>query len=148
MNVIPRADKHINVLAISIPNEESWDRIVGREGKMYDKIIVDVHLTQEDRFGEVVQAYMFVGRKSRINTQLYPLPEYYGIVRKGAMALGEDFFEEYLETTYMQANGAFLSLALYETNMARGRRPDDFVSSSKAESSSAVFISLEKAGMD
>ena len=128
MNVIPRADKHINVLAISIPNEESWDRIVGREGKMYDKIIVDVHLTQEDRFGEVVQAYMFVGRKSRINTQLYPLPEYYSIVRNGAKALGDDFFEEYLQTTYMQANGAFLSLHHYESNMAHGRRPDDFTS--------------------
>lgn len=128
MNVIPQVDKSMNVVVISIPNNESWNRIKSREGKMYNALVVDVHLTDQDRQGEIVQAYMFIGRLDRINQNVYPLPEYYKIVRDGAQELGEVFLSEYLETTYMQANGAFLSLKTYEENMAPGRRPDDFIS--------------------
>lgn len=127
MNVIPREDKHMNVSLITIPNEESWERIEKREGKMYDKVEVEVFLTDEQYNQESITATMFVGKPDRINENLYPLPEYYSICRTAAENLGESFFMEYLETTYMQANGAFITLKRYEDNMASGRSPGDFI---------------------
>ena len=126
MNVIARADKHFNCSVISVPNEESWERIKNREGKMYDEIEIEVHLTDEPYRGQTMLATMFVGKPDRILQSLYPLPEYYKICRDAAEGLGEEFLEEYLETTYMQVNGAFLSIKRYEDNASSNRRPDDF----------------------
>ncbi len=126
MNVIPRADKHFNCSVISVPNDESWERINDREGKMYDKVEVEVFLTDEPYIGQTVTATMYVGKPDRINQNVYPLPEYYKIVRDAAEEIGEEFLEEYLETTYMQVNGAFLSVKRYEEHAAASRRPDDF----------------------
>lgn len=126
MNAIPSTPHHMNVMLIAVPTQEDWDRIEKREGKMYDKIEVEAHLTDEDYAGETLTAVMFIGKPDRINVDLYPLPEYYGICRTAAENLGDSFLSEYLETTFMQANGAFLSLKTYEDNMAGGRRPDDF----------------------
>lgn len=126
MNVIPRPDQHMNVSLIAIPNEESWERVEKREGKMYDKVEVEVFLTDERYNRERIMATMFVGKPDRINESIYPLPEYYKICRNAAENLGDSFLEEYLETTFMQANGAFISLKRYEDNMATGRSPGDF----------------------
>lgn len=126
MNLIPRADKHFNCVVISVPNQESWDRIDAREGKMYNRVEIEVYLTDEQYEGQTVTATMYVGKPDRINQNVYPLPEYYKIVRDAAKELGEEFLTEYLETTYMQANGAFLSIKRYEDNASSNRNPDSF----------------------
>lgn len=129
LNAVPRQGESMNVLLIPIPNIDTWVRLDEREGTMYEKVTLPAIVTENSSFsnvsqGDTIEAIMYIGKEDRIKPNLYPLPEYYKLVRKAVKTVGDAFFEEFLESTYLQANGAFLTCKEYEANVPKRMRPD------------------------
>ena len=116
MNAEIRNNLSMNVILVEFENDDSWNSIELREGRMYDMVEVTAVITTGDRTGEEIQSKMFIGREGRTNDKVYPLPAYYQLVKKATKEYGSAFYEEYIQSTYMQLNGMLVTLEEYESN--------------------------------
>ena len=96
LNIVASPNDWFNAILIKDLDEAYLEALDIRE-QGYDRVIVDVITYNKKSYKN---CFVYLGRKSKQNNEIKPNLEYQTLCEEGAKTYGEEFYEDYLETTF------------------------------------------------
>ena len=100
MNIVADKNSWFNALVIKGLDKKYIQELDHRE-RGYDRVALDDGSVTLYRNGSVIEnCIIYKGKKGKQSSDILPNPDYFMICKNGAMCHKEEFFEDYLKTTY------------------------------------------------
>jgi hypothetical protein len=112
LNIIPNEDCWLNALLVTELSPDRLEAIDEREIG-YKRIKVErnkISTYQQIAFESDELVYAYTGKKEKMNDSLLPKPDYLNICLTGSRQWGEEFYLDFLSTTFENRDGKLIPL--------------------------------------
>lgn len=99
LNVIEDEDSYFNAILIKNLSKEYFEVLDKRE-KGYTRTLLDEKLVQTYDGKNLKDCFIYLGKKEKLNNEILPNENYLEICLEGVKTFGDEFLQEFKETTY------------------------------------------------
>lgn len=108
LSIVQSDSDHFNGLLLALTDNDNFSELDERE-RGYDRVLVphaciaysaNTHYLSESKFS-FKQTFVYIGKPEKKNDSILPNEDYLHLCLRGAKQWGEEFYEQFLQTTYI-----------------------------------------------